>query len=129
MASAAVEKTEVLIGMSNRKEQLLATGEVLTFDGFMKVYGGGKDDSILPEVKVGQELDLSKYGCLAELHQTISPLFRSQLSAQTGRIRNWPAKHLRAYYQHYPKPRIRRKERFRRRAARTSRSNFLKKAK
>jgi DNA topoisomerase-1 len=58
MAAAAVEKTEVKIGMSNRKEQLIATGEVLTFDGFMKVYGGGKDDSILPEVKVGQELDL-----------------------------------------------------------------------
>jgi DNA topoisomerase-1 len=58
MAAAAVEKTEVLIGMNNRKEQLLATGEVLTFDGFMKVYGGGKDDSILPEVKEGQELDL-----------------------------------------------------------------------
>jgi DNA topoisomerase-1 len=58
MAAAAVEKTEVKIGMSNRKEQLIATGEVLTFDGFMKVYGGGKDDSILPDVKVGQELDL-----------------------------------------------------------------------
>jgi DNA topoisomerase-1 len=58
MAPAAVEKTEVLIGMSNRKEKLLATGEVLTFDGFMKVYGGGKDDHILPDVKAGQELDL-----------------------------------------------------------------------
>jgi DNA topoisomerase-1 len=58
MAAAAVEKTEVLISMSNRKEQLVAIGEVLTFDGFMKVYGGGKDDRILPEVKEGQELDL-----------------------------------------------------------------------
>jgi DNA topoisomerase-1 len=58
MAAASVEKTEVLIGMSNRKEKLLAVGEVLTFDGFIKVYGGGKDDRILPEVKEGQELDL-----------------------------------------------------------------------
>jgi DNA topoisomerase-1 len=64
MASAKVQKTEVLIGMSNRKEQLLATGEVLTFDGFMRVYGGGKDDSILPEVKVGQELDLTSMDTL-----------------------------------------------------------------
>jgi DNA topoisomerase-1 len=58
MAAASVEKTEMLIGMSNRKEQLLAVGEVLTFDGFIKVYGGGKDDKILPDLKEGQELDL-----------------------------------------------------------------------
>jgi DNA topoisomerase-1 len=58
MAAAAVEKTEVMIGISNRKEQLKATGEVLTFDGFMKVYGGGKDDTILPKVEEGQELEL-----------------------------------------------------------------------
>jgi DNA topoisomerase-1 len=58
MAAAAVEKTEVEIGMSNRTDKLLATGEILTFDGFMKVYGGGKDDRILPEVKEGQDLDL-----------------------------------------------------------------------
>jgi DNA topoisomerase-1 len=58
MAAASVEKTEVLIGMSNRKEQLQAVGEILTFDGFIKVYGGGKDDKILPDLKDGQELDL-----------------------------------------------------------------------
>jgi DNA topoisomerase-1 len=58
MAAAAVEKTEITIIMSNRKEQLKAVGEILTFDGYLKVYGGGRDDRILPEVKVGQELDL-----------------------------------------------------------------------
>src|SRR6185437_9735446 len=34
------------------------SGEVLKFDGFLKVYGGGKDDKILPPLKNGQELDL-----------------------------------------------------------------------
>jgi DNA topoisomerase-1 len=58
MAAAAVDKTEVTIGISNRKEKLLAIGEVLTFDGFIKVYGGGKDDKILPKVEEGQELEL-----------------------------------------------------------------------
>jgi DNA topoisomerase-1 len=58
MAAASVEKTEITINISNRSEKLLATGEVLTFDGFIKAYGGGKDDSILPDVKEGQELDL-----------------------------------------------------------------------
>ncbi|PJE65665.1 type I DNA topoisomerase [Candidatus Saccharibacteria bacterium CG10_big_fil_rev_8_21_14_0_10_47_8] len=59
MAPAAVEKTEVLIDISGKKEQFLASGEVLTFDGFFKVYGGGKDDSILPVVTKGQSLNLN----------------------------------------------------------------------
>jgi DNA topoisomerase-1 len=36
----------------------LAKGEVLQFDGFMKVYGGTKDDVLLPTLKTGQMLDL-----------------------------------------------------------------------
>lgn len=58
MAAAAVDKTEVLIDISGKQEQFLATGEVLTFDGFFKVYGGGKDDRILPAVEKGQSLKL-----------------------------------------------------------------------
>jgi DNA topoisomerase-1 len=58
MAPAAIDRTEVQIGLSNRSEQLIAKGEILTFDGFFKVYGGGKDDVLLPELKQGQELKL-----------------------------------------------------------------------
>jgi len=58
MTPAQTERTEVTIGLSNRKEKLLAKGEVLQFDGFLKVYGGGKDDTILPAVEKGQKLDL-----------------------------------------------------------------------
>lgn len=58
MAAAQTEKTEVTIGLSNRDEKLLGKGEVLIFDGFMKVYGGVKDDTILPSVTKGQELKL-----------------------------------------------------------------------
>ena len=58
MAPAETEKTEVTIGLSNRSEKLLGKGEVLKFDGFMKVYGGVKDDTILPAVEKGQKLDL-----------------------------------------------------------------------
>lgn len=56
MAPAEVEKTEVKIEISNRDELLTASGEVLKFDGFMKVYGGIKDDQLLPEVRLGDEL-------------------------------------------------------------------------
>lgn len=59
MAPAVTEKTEVTIGLSNRAEKLLGKGEVLKFDGFMKVYGGIKDDTILPPVEKGQKLNLT----------------------------------------------------------------------
>lgn len=35
-----------------------ATGEVVLFDGFLKVYGNRKDDSILPALSVNDELNL-----------------------------------------------------------------------
>lgn len=59
MAPAQIERTEITIGISSRKENLLAKGEVLTFDGFLKVYGGGKDDTLLPPLEQGQTLPLN----------------------------------------------------------------------
>jgi DNA topoisomerase I len=59
MSPAEIEKTEAAITISTRPEQLVAKGEVLVFDGFLKVYGGGKDDVILPPIKTRQVLDLS----------------------------------------------------------------------
>jgi DNA topoisomerase I len=59
MAPASIDKTEIKIAISTRKETFSAKGEVLKFDGFLKVYGGGKDDVILPPVKEGQELTAS----------------------------------------------------------------------
>ncbi|HSW37353.1 MAG TPA: type I DNA topoisomerase [Candidatus Saccharimonadales bacterium] len=58
MAPATIDKTDLEISMSNRSETLIAKGEVLKFDGFFKVYGGSKEDVILPQLKVGDALDL-----------------------------------------------------------------------
>jgi DNA topoisomerase-1 len=58
MAPAAVQRTEIKIDISSRPEQFTASGEVLVFDGYLKVYGGGKEDKILPAVSVGESLDL-----------------------------------------------------------------------
>lgn len=58
MSEAKLERTEVTIAVSGHKEHFLAKGEVLKFDGFMKVYGGGKDDTLLPPLSEGQELNL-----------------------------------------------------------------------
>ena len=57
MSPAKLERTEVTITISNQPETFLAKGEILRFDGFMKVYGGGKDDTLLPPLKPGQPLD------------------------------------------------------------------------
>jgi DNA topoisomerase-1 len=64
MSPAQTEKTEITIGISTRKEKLLAKGEILKFDGFLKVYGGGKDDTLLPQVEIGQDLPLDNMSAL-----------------------------------------------------------------
>ncbi len=65
MADARLEKTTAKIGISTVPDQLTATGEVLKFDGFLKVYIEGKDDEdeeenegMLPPLTVGQDLPL-----------------------------------------------------------------------
>ena len=67
MAEAILEKTTVKINISTIADaQLQATGEVLKFDGFLKVYLESKDDDeeeeakgMLPPLKVGQVLPLN----------------------------------------------------------------------
>lgn len=58
MASAQIDKTEIIIGVSQRNEQLVAKGEVLVFDGFIKVYGGSKEDTVLPDIAKNTPLAL-----------------------------------------------------------------------
>jgi DNA topoisomerase I len=67
MAEAEIEKTIARIAISTVKNvQLEAVGEVLKFDGFLKVYLESSDDDedddikgMLPPLKTGQQLDLS----------------------------------------------------------------------
>ena len=57
MAPAKLEKTTITIAISTSKEVLEAKGEVILFDGFLKVYGTNKkEDDILPAVAAGDEL-------------------------------------------------------------------------
>ena len=65
MSDAELEKTQVIISISNRSEIFTAIGEVVIFDGFLKVYlegtdeekeGNGSGAGLLPPVKVDQEL-------------------------------------------------------------------------
>ena len=59
MASAKLEKTTVTIAISTRKEQFEAKGEVVVFDGFLRVYGTSKKEAdLLPAMASGAALDL-----------------------------------------------------------------------
>lgn len=58
MAPAALERTTVTIAASASSEKLIAKGEIVTFDGYLKVYGRSGDDVLLPELKIGDQLDL-----------------------------------------------------------------------
>jgi DNA topoisomerase-1 len=58
ITAARMNRTEVRIAASPGKDVFIAKGETLIFDGFMKIYGGTKDDVILPEVKQGENLKL-----------------------------------------------------------------------
>ncbi len=59
MASAKLEKTTVTIAISGQAETFEAKGEVIVFDGFLKVYGASKKDpDILPAVTVNDSLEL-----------------------------------------------------------------------
>jgi len=60
MAEARLERTEMSISISTMDDQLVAKGETLQFDGFLKVYGGGKDDTLLPPINKGEKLKLSQ---------------------------------------------------------------------
>ncbi|UPK71557.1 type I DNA topoisomerase [Chitinophaga filiformis] len=70
MSDAELEKTIAKIDISTNHEELTASGEVLKFDGFLKVYMEGKDDEdvsdedendgSLPPLAVKQVLDLKE---------------------------------------------------------------------
>lgn len=67
MADAELEKTTVKVGITSTNEQFVAQGEVLKFDGFLKVYIEGTDEeddeensSILPPMNQGDTLKLKE---------------------------------------------------------------------
>ena len=64
MRDAELEKSQISIKTDDYKDSFTAKGEIITFDGFLKLYLEGVDDevddesTILPQVKIGEELKL-----------------------------------------------------------------------
>ena len=65
MSQAKLERTTLKIGSDNYENVFIAKGEILVFDGFLKVYLEGLDEEeekvqgILPNVRIGDKLKLN----------------------------------------------------------------------
>ncbi|WP_421920965.1 type I DNA topoisomerase [Marinifilum sp.] len=64
MSDAKLEKTNIKIAASTNGEEFVATGEMIKFDGFLKVYmestddeNGKQEETLLPAVKVNDVVD------------------------------------------------------------------------
>jgi len=61
MEAARMERTTVTVGSADAQIELRASGQVMLFDGFMKVYEEGRDDVVdeddkrLPQIATGEE--------------------------------------------------------------------------
>ena len=86
MADAELEKTTATISISNSNEVFVATGEVITFDGFLRVYKESYDDEneqedesrLLPPLSIGQALE--KATVSATQRYTMCPLRYTEAS-------------------------------------------------
>ncbi|WP_208352655.1 type I DNA topoisomerase [Pseudaestuariivita rosea] len=78
MAAARMERTTVDIASADGQVELRATGQVVLFDGFIKIYEEGRDDAVvddddkrLPQIAQGEPLD--KRSITPEQHFTQPP--------------------------------------------------------
>ncbi|MHA6266804.1 type I DNA topoisomerase [Aliiroseovarius sp. CAU 1755] len=78
MESAKFERTTVDVGSSDGQVVLRATGQVVVFEGFLKVYEEGRDDQVvddddkrLPQIMEGEKAE--KKGVTPEQHFTQPP--------------------------------------------------------
>jgi len=79
MSDAALERTNIKIENSNNSKIFTANGEMIKFDGFLKVYLEGNDNEdeeqagMLPNLKVGEDL---KYAFINATQRFSSPPYR-----------------------------------------------------
>jgi len=67
MTPATLEKTTISIAADQSKEIMEAKGEIVVFDGFLKVYGRSGDDVLLPPLSTGDPLTLQSAEALESL--------------------------------------------------------------
>ncbi len=84
MEAASIERTSVDFTEPTGKVELRATGQVILFDGFLKLYQEGRDDEEdeenrrLPQLKQGEAINV--HDCKADQHFTEPPPRYSEAS-------------------------------------------------
>ncbi|MBE9487606.1 MAG: type I DNA topoisomerase [Bacteroidetes bacterium] len=58
MQDAAIEKTTIQIATPKDKMFFVTKGEIVVFEGFLKIYDGNDKDTILPPVAIGDALNV-----------------------------------------------------------------------
>ena len=84
MADAELEKTTATIVISNSSEKFIATGEVITFDGFLRVYKESYDDDneqedegrLLPPLSKGEKLIRKEILATQRFRPNVRPVIR-----------------------------------------------------
>jgi DNA topoisomerase-1 len=111
MAEAQIERTIASIGISTTPEVLTAQGEVIRFDGFLKVYiestddeeGDGDTAGMLPPLTIGQMLDLDSILAKQGFTRPPARYTEASLVKKTGRNGHWQAIHICAHHHHHSK--------------------------
>ena len=95
MRDAELEKSQILIKTDDYNESFTAKGEIITFDGFLKLYLEGVDDevdddsTILPQVKIGEEIQLDSITATERFSRPPFRYSEASLVKKNGRVRNW----------------------------------------
>lgn len=76
MADAEIERTTANISISNSDGKFIANGEVIKFDGFLRVYlegtddeNGENDEGLLPPIKKGEKLEMKEINATERFSQ------------------------------------------------------------
>ena len=117
MADAELEKTTVNIEISTNKEELTASGEVLKFDGFLKVYREDKDEDeqeessegMLPPMTTGTAIAAVRAQGNRAVQPSSAAIYRSVAGKEIRGARHRSTVHLRTDDLYDPEKRVRRK--------------------
>ena len=72
MADAQIDKTTVTINVEGTETKFVATGEVITFDGFLKVYRESTDDDEIGQEETGYKLPAMQPGDVLQRREITS---------------------------------------------------------
>ena len=114
MADAELEKTTATITISGSSDVFTAIGEVIKFDGFLRVYRESYDDDneqedeshLLPPLKKGQKLEHGPIIATERFPNVLHAIREASLVRKVGRTGYRTSVYVCTYYLYHPATRI-----------------------